>query len=420
MPVVVKSNSAEPAPIATPAASKVAAPVTSISKIPASMSTIEPAFAFASIWSATPAVWAVTTDISLAAPVVVIFNAPPASIEVAPVTSMSKIPASISTIEPAFASPSKCIACPAVWAETKLICPSADVVVTTISSAASIVIASSTSISKIPASISNIEPAFAFASMCTACPAVWAETKLSKPFALVVVNEMSSAASIVTLSAESISILPALVSILIASAPVPDETITTLESVAPVTAIVKSCASPSDATIRLAATAAESNEIPAPSIAIVEAPSRVKTPEALRSIIAASTWISVEAFMSTVGAVISKVVPALISKWPSEDATMFSPPAASWNDNLVSPTNANSSSDWSHNTNCPEVFPNNFTSTPVPSTPNVVVPSIWTAPSISTASKLLVPFTSMSPSKSISPPIVAFPPMVNVEAAEPL
>ena len=34
----------------------VAAPVTSMSKIPASMSTIEPACAFASRWKATPAV----------------------------------------------------------------------------------------------------------------------------------------------------------------------------------------------------------------------------------------------------------------------------------------------------------------------------------------------------------------------------
>ena len=34
------------------------------------------------------------------------------------VTSISNIPASMSTIEPAFASPSKWIACPAVCADT--------------------------------------------------------------------------------------------------------------------------------------------------------------------------------------------------------------------------------------------------------------------------------------------------------------
>ena len=45
----------------------------------------------------------------------------PESIVVAPVTSISKIPASISTIEPAFASASICNATPAPCADTKLI-----------------------------------------------------------------------------------------------------------------------------------------------------------------------------------------------------------------------------------------------------------------------------------------------------------
>ena len=45
----------------------------------------------------------------------------PESIVVAPVTSISKIPASISTIEPAFASASICNATPAPCADIKLI-----------------------------------------------------------------------------------------------------------------------------------------------------------------------------------------------------------------------------------------------------------------------------------------------------------
>jgi len=47
---VVRSNSPEPAPMATPTASNVAAPPTSISKTPASISKIDPfEAAFASI-----------------------------------------------------------------------------------------------------------------------------------------------------------------------------------------------------------------------------------------------------------------------------------------------------------------------------------------------------------------------------------
>ena len=44
---------------------------------------------------------------------------------------------------------------------------------------------------------------------------------------------------------------------------------------------------------------------------------------------------SVEAFISTVGAVISKVVPAFTSRWPSADANIFSPPPESWKEILV-------------------------------------------------------------------------------------
>ena len=69
----------------------VVAPSDSIFKIPASMSTIEPALAFASRWKATPAVWAVTKVISLAAPAVVIFTAPLVSTSKA-TASKSKLP----------------------------------------------------------------------------------------------------------------------------------------------------------------------------------------------------------------------------------------------------------------------------------------------------------------------------------------
>ena len=57
-------------------------------------------------------------------------------------------------------------------------------------------------------------------------------------------------------------------------------------------------------------------------------------------------------FKSIRGAVTSNVVPEFISKWPSADAIIFSPPAASWNDNLLSPDNTNSSADSSHSKNC--------------------------------------------------------------------
>ena len=116
--------------------------------------------------------------------------------------------------------------------------------------------------SKIPASMSTIEPALAFASINTARPAVWAVTIWISPSAEVVVKVISSAAPTVILSAESMSILPAVVSMSIASAPVPVEFMTMLESVAPVTAIVKSSAAPSDATVKLAATPVDSSEIP--------------------------------------------------------------------------------------------------------------------------------------------------------------
>ena len=92
----------------------------------------------------------------------------------------------------------------------------------------------------------------------------------------------SSEASIVILSAELMSILPAPVSILIASAPVPVELMTTLESVAPVTAIVRSSPAPSEATVKLAATPAESIDTPAPST--------VTRPEAFTSKVAPSIW----------------------------------------------------------------------------------------------------------------------------------
>ena len=84
------------------------------------------------------------------------------------------------------------------------------------------------------------------------------------------------------LSAESMSILPTVVSILIASAPVPVELMTILESVDPVTAIVRSSASPSEATVKLAATPAESIDTPAPST--------VTRPEAFTSKVVPSIW----------------------------------------------------------------------------------------------------------------------------------
>ena len=42
-----------------------------------------------------------------------------------------------------------------------------------------------------------------------------------------------------------------------------------------------------------------------------------------------------------------KVVPALIPKAPLEAETIFSPPAASQKDNLLSRVRTNSSADWS-------------------------------------------------------------------------
>ena len=62
------------------------------------MSTSEAASASASRWKATPAVCALTIAMSPAIPVVAIFAAP--------VTSTSRIPASMSTTEAANASPS--------------------------------------------------------------------------------------------------------------------------------------------------------------------------------------------------------------------------------------------------------------------------------------------------------------------------
>ena len=88
--------------------------------------------------------------------------------------------------------------------------------------------------------------------------------------------------------------------------------------------------------------------VPATFITESSAEFIVNAADALRSIIAASTLSSVEAFTSTVGAVISKVVPAFTSKWPFADATMFSPPAASWKDNLLSFANNSSSAAWPH------------------------------------------------------------------------
>ena len=73
------------------AALSVLAPVTSMSKIPASICTSEAAFAFASRWKATPAVWAVVILISLAAPAVSIVIAPEVSISKA-TASKSKFP----------------------------------------------------------------------------------------------------------------------------------------------------------------------------------------------------------------------------------------------------------------------------------------------------------------------------------------
>ena len=58
-----------------------------------------------------------------------------------------------------------------------------------------------------------------------------------------------------------------------------------------------------------------------------------------------STCTSVVPFMSIVGAVMSRVVPALTSRCPLEVAIMFSPPAASWKESLLSPVKTSSSAD---------------------------------------------------------------------------
>ena len=52
-------------------------------------------------------------------------------------------------------------------------------------------------------------------------------------------------------------------------------------------------------------------------------------PEALLNCDGPSILKRVDALISTIGAVMSKVVPALISKCPSAEAKIFSPPAAS-------------------------------------------------------------------------------------------
>ena len=64
------------------------------------------------------------------------------SIAMPAVTSMSKTPASICTSEAASALASMWNARPDVWAEANLMCPSAEVVAISISSAASILIVS--------------------------------------------------------------------------------------------------------------------------------------------------------------------------------------------------------------------------------------------------------------------------------------
>ena len=53
----------------------------------------------------------------------------------------------------------------------------------------------------------------------------------------------------------------------------------------------------------------------------------------------------VEALISTVGAVISNVVPAFISKCPFDEAYISSPPPISWNFNLVVSKRPSSSSE---------------------------------------------------------------------------
>ena len=93
VPVVVKSSSPLPAPRAIPTASIVAAPVTSTSSTPASICTSESASALASIWKARPAVCADTSAICPSAEVVVTTISSAASTVIASAESMSTLPA---------------------------------------------------------------------------------------------------------------------------------------------------------------------------------------------------------------------------------------------------------------------------------------------------------------------------------------
>ena len=58
-----------------------------------------------------------------------------------------------------------------------------------------------------------------------------------------------------------------------------------------------------------------------------------------------STVTAVDALTSTVGAVMSNVVPELISRWPFAEAKISSPPPTSWNFNFVVSRGASSSSE---------------------------------------------------------------------------
>ena len=246
-----------------------ASPVASISKIPASMFTIEPAFAFASRWKASPAVWAVVILISLATPA--------ASIVIAPEVSMSKA-AELISIKPVVVksnSPDPApIATPtaskvAAAAESIFIPPDVEpmcipvdpLILTALPEMSASPV---TSMSKIPASMSNIEPACSWASMCIARPATWDEDKINSPSDEFVINEMLSAASTVMLFAESISILPAAFvdRIQIASLPVPADWISTLAFWDPFCLSIRSCPAPSAVTVRVISAPTESISIP--------------------------------------------------------------------------------------------------------------------------------------------------------------
>ena len=261
----------------------------------------------------------------------------PESIVAAPVTSISKIPASISTIEPAFASASICNATPAPCADIKLIWPSSEFVVNVISSAASIVTLSPAFKSKLPA-VAVIEIASA------AVPAVLVNEIFSFPVELWGENIISVAAFLPNLSVwpsaklGAITILPTVASIEIASLPVPSEDNNNDESPPPVTESVKSLALlPPVVTVIFAASV--------PSIDIVE-PSKVNAPELISSapvvvisISAELPWIFTPPLPSSVNApedVVKLLAPAA-SKLIVPVVSIVIPPVPASISNAVAP-----------------------------------------------------------------------------------